>query len=102
MLATWLSYGDLSRLVVRCVLTPAVGCSVVWGASANARMTWWREDARDRLGWAPRDSADPFAGQLGGKVSGDPVQERYMGGGFCSIGYSRQAPAAGQLFPAKG
>ena len=93
MLATWLSYADLSRLVVRCVLTPEVGCSVVWGASNNTRMTWWRDDARDKLGWAPQDSADPFAGQLGGKVSGDPVQERYMGGGFCAIGYSRENPA---------
>lgn len=101
MLATWLSYADLSRLVVRCVLTPEVGCSVVWGASDNSRMTWWRDDARSLLGWAPRDSADPFAGQLSGKLSVDPVQERYMGGGFCAIGYSREAPAAGELFAAK-
>jgi uronate dehydrogenase len=93
MLATWLSYPDLSRLVIRCVMTPDVGCSVVWGASNNARMTWWRNDARDKLGWTPQDSADLFAGQLGGKVSGDPVQERYMGGGFCAIGWSREAPA---------
>jgi uronate dehydrogenase len=98
MLATWLSYPDLSRLVIRCVMTPDVGCSVVWGASSNARMTWWRDDARDKLGWAPEDSADLFAGQLGGRVSGDPVQERYMGGGFCAIGWSRKAPAPRGLF----
>ena len=93
MLATWLSYPDLSRLVIRCVMTPDVGCSVVWGASHNARMTWWRDDARDALGWAPQDSADPFMAQLGAKVTTDPVQERYMGGGFCAIGWSREAPA---------
>ena len=93
MLATWLSYSDLSRLVIRCVMTPDVGCSVVWGASNNARMTWWRDDARDMLGWAPRDSADPFIAQLGAKVSTDPVQERYMGGGFCAIGWSRGTSA---------
>jgi uronate dehydrogenase len=98
MLATWLSYPDFSRLVVRCVMTDKVGCSVIWGASANERMTWWRDDAREALGWTPRDSADPFAGQLGDKVSGDPVSERYMGGGFCSIGYSRSEPAEGKLF----
>ncbi len=98
MLATWLSYPDLSRLVIRGVMTPDVGCSVVWGASNNARMTWWRDDARDTLGWAPQDSADLFAGQFGGKVSGDPVQERYMGGGFCAIGWSREAPAPQGLF----
>jgi uronate dehydrogenase len=70
-------------------MTPEVGVSVVWGASANSRMTWWRDDQRDALGWTPTDSADPFAGQLAGRVSGDPVAERYMGGGFCAIDYSR-------------
>jgi uronate dehydrogenase len=89
MLATWLSYPDLGRLVVRCVTTDSVGCRVVWGASNNQHMTWWRDDDRDHLGWAPQDSADPFAGQLGGKVSGDPIEERYMGGNFCSLDYSR-------------
>ena len=91
MLASWLSYADLSRLVVRCVMTEQVGCSVVWGASNNSRMTWWRDDAREPLGWAPQDSADPFAAQLAGRVSGDPVEERHMGGDFCAIGYSRKS-----------
>ena len=51
-----------------------------------------------KIGWQPIDSADPFAGQLAGKVSGDPVEERYMGGGFCSLDYSRDAPAPQKLF----
>jgi uronate dehydrogenase len=93
MLATWMSYGDLSQFMERAVLTPAVGCVVVWGTSKNARMTWWRDDARQALGWRPADSADPFAGELAGKVSGDPVEERYMGGAYCSIEYSRETPA---------
>jgi uronate dehydrogenase len=91
MLASWLSYADLSRLVVRCLVTPQVGCSVVWGASNNSSMTWWRDDAREALGWVPLDSADPFAAQLAGRVSDDPVQERHMGGDFCAIGYSRKS-----------
>jgi uronate dehydrogenase len=94
MLATWLSYPDLSRLVVRALVTPDVACSVVWGASANRRMTWWRDDSRERLGWQPQDSADPYAAQLAAQVSGDPVQERYMGGGFCRLGYSRDDGSA--------
>ena len=93
MLASWLSYPDLARLVVRCLVTPRVACSVVWGASNNSRMTWWRDDDRGRLGWTPQDSADPFAAQLAGQVSGDPVQERYMGGDFCAIRYSRKEQA---------
>ena len=92
MLASWMSYPDLARLVDRCISTDQVGCRVVWGASDNARMTWWRDDDRAVVGWAPRDSADPFAGQLAGKVSGDAIEERYMGGNFCSLDYSRLDP----------
>jgi uronate dehydrogenase len=91
MLASWLSFPDLARLIVRTVVTETLGgCRVIWGASANARMTWWGKDDREQLGWAPRDSADGFAGQLAGKVSGDPVTERYMGGAYCAIEYSRK------------
>jgi uronate dehydrogenase len=98
MLASWLSYGDFATLVERCVLAPAVGCRVVWGVSNNARMTWWRDDARDVVGWAPADSADGFAAQLAGAVSGDPVEERYMGGPYCAMAYSRTEPSPGALF----
>jgi uronate dehydrogenase len=46
MLATWLSYDDLRRLIARCVLAGKVECAVIWGTSKNARMTWWGKDAR--------------------------------------------------------
>lgn len=98
MLASWMSYGDFSKLMERCVLTPSVGHVVIWGASANARMTWWRDDARAKLGWVPVDSADPFAGQLAGAVSGDPVEEQYMGGAYCRIDYTRGEMAPAGLF----
>jgi uronate dehydrogenase len=98
MLASWLSYDDLARLVVRCVLASDVTCDVIWGASNNARMTWWRADAREMIGWQPQDSADPFAGQLAGEVSGNPVIERFMGGDYCAADYSRLEPAP-PLFP---
>ena len=35
MLASWLSYGDLSRLMERAVLTPAVGCVVSISSSRS-------------------------------------------------------------------
>lgn len=89
MLSTWLSYPDLCSLVERCVLAERVGCAVIWGASDNSR-TFWRKDARALIGWAPQDSADTFAGQLAGKVSDDPVEERYQGGPFCATDYSRK------------
>ena len=94
MLASYLSFADFTRLVTRAVLTETAGACVVWGASANRAMTWWRDDDRAAIGWAPADSSDSFAAQLAGRVSGDPVEERYMGGAFCSIEYSRTEPPA--------
>ena len=97
MLSTWLSYADLVRLMERCVLADRVGCAVIWGASANSR-TFWGKDAREQLGWAPQNSADTFAAQLGGKVSGNPVVERYQGGAYCGNEYSRSEPSPAKLF----
>jgi len=88
MLATWLSYNDLIQLMLRCLNADSVGYAVVWGASANAR-SFWRKDDRERLGWTPVDTADVYAGQLSGKVSDNPVQERFQGGAFCANLYSR-------------
>jgi uronate dehydrogenase len=92
MLATWLSYPDLSRMVERSVLADIKGCLVIWGASRNARMTWWRRDDRAAIGWEPQDSADGWTAELAGKTSGNPVAERYQGGGYPAIDYSRDTP----------
>jgi uronate dehydrogenase len=97
MLSTWLSYADLTRLVMRATLAEKTGSCVVWGASKNSR-TYWRHDSRAALGWLPEDSADHFAGQLGGKVSDSAVQERYQGGAYTVIDYTRAAPPPGKLF----
>jgi uronate dehydrogenase len=97
MLSTWLSYDDLVRLCVRATLAERVESCVIWGASANSR-TYWRKDARDTLGWAPKDSADGYAGQMAGKVSGDPVVERYQGGAYTAMEYSREGGTPGRVF----
>lgn len=93
MLASWLSYPDLLRLMERCTLAETTGHCVVWGASDNSRMTWWRADARGRIGWAPTDSADLFTKQLEAKTSGDPAAERYQGGAYAAHDYSRMEPS---------
>ena len=93
MLATWLSYDDLIKLTKRCVLAEKTGHTVIWGASANQRMTWWRHDGRARLAWTPEDSADPFTPQLAHATSGYPIQERYQGGAYVTNGYSRTIPS---------
>ncbi len=101
MLSTWFSYGDLTRLVMRSALAPSTGptgCIVVWGASKNSRMTWWRRDGRAFIGWAPEDSVDGYADRLAGRTSGSAVAERYQGGGYCAQDYSRATPAPREFF----
>ena len=56
MLATWLSYDDLERLVVASLTAPVVGHSIIYGMSDNAT-TWW-----DNTPAAPHRL--PPAGQL--------------------------------------
>lgn len=86
-LSTWLSFADCCRLV-HCALTaPKLGCSVIWGASANVH-SYWRRDDRALIGWAPQDSADEYAD----KFSDTTVesQARYQGGRFCQYEFSRR------------
>ena len=89
MLATWLSYPDLTRLVIRSATAENVGHAVIWGASANHRMTWWRKDARALIGWTPQDDAEAWAPQLEGVLGDHPASEANQGGSYCGMGYSR-------------
>jgi uronate dehydrogenase len=91
MLATWLSYPDLITLVERAATADDVGHSKIWGASNNTRMTWWGADAREALGWAPKDNAERWAGTLEGVVSDHHASEDNQGGSYCAMGYSRDA-----------
>ena len=97
MLATWLSYDDLAQLCIRATLAAATGSCVIWGASANSR-TYWAHDAREALGWQPNDSADEYAGRVGNITSGNPIIERYQGGGYTAIDYTRSAIPPTALF----
>ena len=59
MLATWLSFDDLHRLITACLTTPVLGHSIVFGMSDNA-VTWWDNSRARHIGYVPRDSADVF------------------------------------------
>lgn len=59
MLATWLSYDDLERLVVASLTAPVVGHSVIYGVSDNAT-TWWDNTSAKHIGYRPQDSSEPF------------------------------------------
>jgi uronate dehydrogenase len=75
-LRTWLSHGDAVQLVQRSLQAPDVGFLIVYGVSANRRSLWTR-DGWDRLGYAPQDDAEAFAGELGEEPS-----YRFHGGEF--------------------
>lgn len=59
-LSTWLSPGDLARLVTACLTSPDLTFSIVYGASANTR-GWWDLEPGRRLGYQPRDNSERYA-----------------------------------------
>ncbi len=88
MLATWLSYDDLERLVVASLTAPVAGHSIVYGMSDNTT-TWWDNTSARHLGFRPQDSSEPFRGA---KEAAQPVVDRddpaviYQGGAFVRMG----------------
>jgi uronate dehydrogenase len=97
MLSTWLSYDDLARAAEKFLTAPRIGHAVVWGASNNPD-TYWGKDHRDRIGWEPQDSAEPYREKVGEKVSGNPVTERYQGGSYTAMDYTREMPSPKDQF----
>ena len=87
MLTTWLSYRDLTELVRCCLVTPNIGHTIVYGASAN-RETWWDNRKAAHLGFVPRDSAEPFRAKVEAQPpldANDPARI-YQGGAFVKAG----------------
>lgn len=98
ILSTWISHGDFISLIERCAEAEHVGCSVIWGQSNNSR-GFWRHDARQKIGWTPLDSSDSQAERVRGKVTDNPVVERYQGGKFIVVDYSRADFPPRSMFP---
>jgi uronate dehydrogenase len=88
MLATWLSYDDLERLVVAGLTAPVVGHSVVYGMSDNTT-TWWDNTSAAHLGYRPKDSSEPYRAAAEARQPeldrNDPTV-MYQGGGFVTKG----------------
>ena len=88
MLATWLSYDDLERLVVASLTAPVVGFSIVYGMSANAT-TWWDNTSASHIGYRPQDSSEPYRAAAEARQPqldlADPAT-LYQGGGFVTRG----------------
>ena len=98
ILSTWISHDDFVSLIERCAEAEHVECSVIWGQSNNSR-GFWRHDARHKIGWAPLDSSDSQAERVRGKVTDNPVVERYQGGKFIVVDYSRADFPTRSMFP---
>ena len=62
-LSTWISPGDLNRLVKACLLSPDLGFAIVYGASANRR-GWWDLESARRLGYQPQDDSEKYAAEV--------------------------------------
>ncbi|MDB5954353.1 NAD(P)-dependent oxidoreductase [Ramlibacter sp.] len=88
MLATWLSYDDLERLVVASLTTPRAGYSVVYGVSDNPA-SWWDNSSARHLGYRPQDSSEPFRAAREAAQpqldANDPAVV-YQAGGFVRMG----------------
>jgi uronate dehydrogenase len=84
MLATWLSYDDLERLVVASLSSPVVGFSVIYGMSDNP-VVWWDNASAKHVGFQPQDSSAKFKTATESKQLTldltDPAVI-YQGGGF--------------------
>ena len=88
MLATWLSYDDLERLVVASLTAPVVGHSIVYGMSDNTA-TWWDNTSARHIGFRPRDSSEPFRTALEARQPNlDPrdLAVSFQGGAFVTRG----------------
>ena len=75
-LSTWLSPGDLTRLVTACLTSQELGFAIVYGASANTR-GWWDLEPGRKLGYEPLDDAEAFAADV---EPGPP--DEFQGGTF--------------------
>lgn len=88
MLATWLSFDDLHRLIMACLSTPVLGHSIIFGMSDNA-VTWWDNRCARHVGYVPQDSSDVFRDAVYARTSApdlnDPVAQ-FQGGGFVAAG----------------
>jgi uronate dehydrogenase len=88
MLATWLSFDDLHRLITACLTTPVLGHSIIFGMSNNA-VTWWDNSQANHIGYKAQDSSDIFKDAMYARTQApdltSPVAQ-FQGGGFVQAG----------------
>lgn len=88
MLASWLSYDDLHRLITACLTTPVLGHSIIYGTSDNS-VSWYDNHLARHIGYRPQDSSDVFRAEVYARTPepdlNDPAVQ-FQGGGFVKQG----------------
>jgi uronate dehydrogenase len=98
MLASWLSFDDLHRLITACLTTPVLGHTAIYGMSNNA-VTWYDNSGARHVGYVPQDSADPFREAIYARTPAPDLTDPaaiYQGGGFLFQGIAMTAHKAGK------
>ncbi len=88
MLATWLSYDDLDRLVTACLTTPVLGHAIVYGMSDNSNV-WWDNTSARHIGFRAQDSSEKFRAALEARQPTIDLNDPtciYQGGAFVRTG----------------
>ena len=88
-LSTWMGTQDLVQLVMRCIEAKDVGYAVVWGISNNTR-AWYELSEGNAIGYEPTQNAEDWAAEIMRQPNPlDPVAQRFQGGQFVTIDYTR-------------
>lgn len=88
MLASWLSFDDLHRLITACLTTPVLGHTIIFGMSDNA-VTWWDNAKARHVGYVPQDSSDVFRDAVYARTEAPDLSDpavQFQGGGFVNAG----------------
>ena len=88
MLATWLSFDDLHRLITACLSTPVLGHTIIFGMSDNA-VTWWDNAQARHVGYVPQDSSDAFRDAVYARTAAPDLSDpavQFQGGAFVRTG----------------
>lgn len=91
-LSIWLKPDDLVQLIRIGLEHPDVHFEIVYGASDNAR-AWWDNSRAYELGYKPTGRSEDHLAHAQAeqaKLKPDPIGDRYQGGAFCSMEYSRK------------
>lgn len=89
MLASWISHGDMHRLITACLTTQVLGHSIIYGTSDNS-VSWYDNRLARHIGYRPQDSSDAFRDAVLARTAepdlSDPIM-LFQGGAFVKAGH---------------